>query len=217
MRVAVADDSLLFREGLVRVLRSHGFEVVAETDNAEDLLRRVGGLKPDLAVVDIRMPPTHTDEGIQAAHAIRRDHPGMGVVVLSQYLESTYAMRLLEDGSAGRGYLLKDRVSDLAEFVAAVRRVGEGGSVVDPEVIAALVDRPAAASGDLDELSAREREILGLMAEGRSNAGICDQLVLSRRTIESHVRTIFLKLGLAPADDDHRRVMAVLTYLRART
>jgi DNA-binding NarL/FixJ family response regulator len=216
MRVAVADDSLLFREGLVRVLESHGFDVVAETDNADDLVRRVGGLQPDVVLVDIRMPPTHTDEGLQAAHAIRRDHPNIGVVVLSQYLESTYAMRLLEDGSAGRGYLLKDRVSDLAEFVAAVRRVGDGGSVVDPEVIAALVDRPAGGSGELDDLSVREREILGFMAEGRSNAGICDQLVLSRRTIESHVRTIFLKLGLAPADDDHRRVLAVLTYLRAR-
>lgn len=216
MRIAVADDSLLFREGLVRVLESHGFDVVAETDNADDLVRRVGGLKPDVVLVDIRMPPTHTDEGLQAAHAIRRDHPDIGVVVLSQYVESTYAMRLLEDGSAGRGYLLKDRVSDLAEFVAAVRRVGEGGSVVDPEVIAALVQRPAGGNGDLDELSVREREILGLMAEGRSNAGICEQLVLSRRTIESHVRTIFLKLGLAPTDDDHRRVMAVLTYLRAR-
>jgi DNA-binding NarL/FixJ family response regulator len=214
MRIAVADDSLLFREGLVRVLESHGFDVVAETDNADDLVRRVGGLKPDVVLVDIRMPPTHTDEGLQAAHAIRRDHPDIGVVVLSQYLESTYAMRLLEGGSAGRGYLLKDRVSDLAEFVAAVRRVGAGGSVVDPEVIAALVQRPAGGNGDLDELSVREREILGLMAEGRSNAGICDQLVLSRRTIESHVRTIFLKLGLAPTDDDHRRVMAVLTYLR---
>jgi DNA-binding NarL/FixJ family response regulator len=216
VRVAVADDSLLFREGLVRVLESHGFDVVAETDNADDLVRRVGGLKPDVVLVDIRMPPTHTDEGLQAAHAIRRDHPDIGVVVLSQYVESTYAMRLLEDGSAGRGYLLKDRVSDLAEFVAAVRRVGEGGSVVDPEVIAALVQRPAGGNGDLDELSVREREILGLMAEGRSNAGICEQLVLSRRTIESHVRTIFLKLGLAPTDDDHRRVMAVLAYLRAR-
>jgi DNA-binding NarL/FixJ family response regulator len=216
MRIAVADDSLLFREGLVRVLESHGFDVVAETDNADDLVRRVGGLKPDVVLVDIRMPPTHTDEGLQAAHAIRRDHPDIGVVVLSQYVESTYAMRLLEDGSAGRGYLLKDRVSDLAEFVAAVRRVGEGGSVVDPEVIAALVQRPAGGNGALDELSVREREILGLMAEGRSNAGICEQLVLSRRTIESHVRTIFLKLGLAPTDDDHRRVMAVLTYLRAR-
>jgi len=215
MRVVVADDSLLFREGLVRVLTAHGFDVVAETDNADDLVRRVGGLKPDVALVDIRMPPSHTDEGLRAAATIRRDHPDVGVVVLSQYIESSYAMRLLEDGSSGRGYLLKDRVSDLEEFAAAVRRVGDGGSVIDPEVVATLVKRPADSNGDLDGLTGREREILGLMAEGRSNAGICEKLVLSRRTIESHVRTIFLKLGLAPTEDDHRRVMAVLRYLQA--
>ncbi|MEA2154883.1 MAG: hypothetical protein QOE11_1023 [Solirubrobacteraceae bacterium] len=216
MRVVVADDSLLFRDGLVRVLEAHGFEVVAQTDNAEDLVRRVGGLRPDVVLVDIRMPPTHTDEGLRAAQAIRRAHPGIGVVVLSQYLESAYAVRLLEDGGAGCGYLLKDRVGDLQEFAASVRRVAAGGSVVDPQVIAALVARPAGRDGELDDLTARELEILGLMAEGRSNAGICERLVLSQRTVESHVRTIFQKLELVPADDDHRRVLAVLTYLRAR-
>jgi DNA-binding NarL/FixJ family response regulator len=216
MRVVIADDSLLFRDGLVRVLTAHGFDVVAETDNAEDLIRRVGGLRPDLVVVDIRMPPTHTDEGLRAAEAIRLAHPEVGVVVLSQYLQSDYAVRLLEGGGAGCGYLLKDRVSDLGAFAEALRRVAVGGSAVDPQVIAALVERPDCAGRELDGLTGREREILGLMAEGRSNAGICEQLVLSRRTVESHVRTVFYKLGLAPVDDGHRRVLAVLTYLRAR-
>jgi len=214
MRVIVADDSLLFRDGLVRVLSAHGFDVVGQTDNAEDLVRRIGGLRPDVVLVDIRMPPSHTDEGLRAAQVIRRDYPDIGVVVLSQYLESAYAMRLLQEGGSGRGYLLKDRVGDLDEFADAVRRVGAGGSVIDPQVIAALVDRPVLSNGALDALSAREREILGLMAEGRSNAGICERLVLSTRTVESHVRTIFQKLGLTPTDDDHRRVLAVLTYLR---
>jgi DNA-binding NarL/FixJ family response regulator len=214
MRVIVADDSLLFREGLVRLLAELGFDVVAQTDNAEDLVRRVGGLRPDVAVVDIRMPPTFTDEGLQAARALSERHPGVGVVVLSQYVESDYALRLLEDGGAGRGYLLKDRVGDLDAFAAAIRRVGGGGSVVDPEVVAALVGRQRTA-GPLDELTDREREILGLMAEGRSNVGICERLVLSPRTVESHVRTIFRKLGLADTEDDHRRVLAVLTHLRA--
>ena len=215
MRVIVADDSLLFRDGLVRVLRAHDFDVVAETDNADDLLRRVSGLRPDVVLIDIRMPPTHTDEGLRAAQAIRRDHPTLGIVILSQYLESAYAMRLLEDGGAGCGYLLKDRVADIADFANAVRRVGHGGSVIDSAVISALVDRPVSSAGELDVLSRREREILSLMAEGRSNAGICERLVLSPRTVESHVRAIFQKLGLAPTDDDHRRVLAVLSFLRA--
>jgi DNA-binding NarL/FixJ family response regulator len=214
MRVIVADDSLLFREGLVRLLGDLGFDVVAQTDNADDLVRRVGGLRPDVAVVDIRMPPTFTDEGLQAARTLSERHPGVGVVVLSQYVESDYALRLLEDGGTGRGYLLKDRVGDLDAFAAAIRRVGGGGSVVDPEVVAALVGRQRTA-GPLDELTERQREILGLMAEGRSNVGICERLVLSPRTVESHVRTIFRKLGLADTEDDHRRVLAVLTYLRA--
>lgn len=214
MRLIVADDSLLFREGLVRVLGDLGFEVVAQADNADDLVRRVGGLNPDVAVVDIRMPPTFSDEGLVAAQAIGDRHPDVGVLVLSQYVESAYAMRLLENRSTGRGYLLKDRVSDLDSLADAIRRVGEGGSVVDPEVVSALVGRRRE-PGALDELTDREREILGLMAEGRSNHGICEQLVLSPRTVESHVRTIFRKLGLGETEDDHRRVLAVLTYLRA--
>ena len=214
MRLIVADDSLLFREGLVRVLGDLGFEVVARADNADDLVRRVGGLNPDVAVVDIRMPPTFSDEGLVAAQAIGDRHPHVGVLVLSQYVESAYAMRLLEDRSTGRGYLLKDRVSDLDSLADAIRRVGEGGSVVDPEVVSALVGRRRE-PGALDELTDREREILGLMAEGRSNHGICEQLVLSPRTVESHVRTIFRKLGLGETEDDHRRVLAVLAYLRA--
>jgi DNA-binding NarL/FixJ family response regulator len=214
MQVVVADDSLLFREGLVRVLSEQGFEVVGQMENAEDLTRRVGGLQPDVAIVDIRMPPTHTDEGLHAAHRIGEEHPEVGVVVLSQYLESSYAMRLLEEGTAGRGYLLKDRVADLDSFAAAVSRVGEGGSVIDPEVVSSLVGSRRN-SGPLEALSDREREILELMAEGRSNHGISERLVLSPRTVESHVRTIFQKLDFDPAEDDHRRVLAVLAYLRA--
>ncbi len=214
MKVVVADDSLLFREGLVRVLQEQGFDVVGQMENADDLVRRVGGLKPEVAIVDIRMPPTQTDEGLRAAQELGETHQDVGVVVLSQYLEASYAMRLLEEGTAGRGYLLKDRVGDLDSFAASVRRVGEGGSVVDPEVVSSLVGRRRDA-GKLDGLTEREREILALMAEGRSNQGICDRLVLSPRTIESHVRTIFRKLDLAQADDDHRRVLAVIAYLRA--
>lgn len=213
MRVIVADDSLLFREGLVRVLIELGFDVVAQAENADDLLRLVGNLRPDLAVVDIRMPPTFTTEGIDAAAQLAETHPDLGVVVLSQYVESGYAVQLLEEGGAGRGYLLKDAVGDLDSFAAALRRVGDGGSVVDHGVVTALVARKRD-GGRLEELSGREREILSLMAEGLSNQGICDRLVLSRRTVESHVRTIFQKLDLAATDDANRRVVAVLTFLR---
>jgi DNA-binding NarL/FixJ family response regulator len=214
MRVVVADDSLFFSDGLVRVLSAHGFDVVGQTDNAEDLVRRVGGLRPDVVLVDIRMPPSHTDEGLRAAQAIRRDYPDIGVVVLSQYVESAYAMRLLQEGGSGRGYLLKDQVGDLDEFADAVRRVAAGGSVIDPQVIAALVDRPAA-NGALDTLSVREREILALMAEGRSNAAIAEALVVTERAVEKHVTSIFSKLDLAPTVVDHRRVLAVLAYMRS--
>lgn len=214
MRLIVADDSLLFREGLVRLLCEQEFEVLAQADNPEDLVRRVGGLRPDAALVDIRMPPTFTDEGLRAALEIGERYPEVGVVVLSQYVESGYAMRLLEQGSGGRGYLLKDRVGDLDGFGDAIRRVGDGGSVVDPEVVAALVARRRPA-GPLDELTERERECLALMAEGRSNTGICERVHLSPRTVESHVRTIFRKLDLDETHDDHRRVLAVLAYLRA--
>lgn len=213
MRIILADDSLLFREGLVRLLLEQDFDVVAQTDNAEDLVRRVGGLRPDVAIVDIRMPPTHTDEGLQAAQDIAARYEEVGVIVLSQYLEATYAMRLLEDGTAGRGYLLKDQIGDLDSFADSVRRVGNGGSVVDPEVVATLVGRRIRCS-PLDELTDREREILALMAEGRSNAGMCERFVLSPRTVETHVRTIFQKLDLVATPDDHRRVLAVLAYLR---
>jgi len=214
MRVVVADDSTLFREGLVRILSELEFEVVAQATDASGLLSRVAALLPDVAVVDIRMPPTYTDEGLHAAAELGERHPDVGVVILSQYLDATYAMRLLEGGSTARGYLLKDAVSDLDAFADAVERVGKGGSVVDPQIVAALVNRPRT-RGPLDELTGREREILALMAEGRSNAGICDRLVLSPRTVESHVRTIFRKLGLNEAEDNHRRVLAVLAWLRA--
>jgi len=214
VRLIVADDSLLFREGLVRLLCEQEFEVLAQADNPEDLVRRVGGLRPDAALVDIRMPPTFTDEGLRAALEIGERYPEVGVVVLSQYVESGYAMRLLEQGSGGRGYLLKDRVGDLDGFGDAIRRVGDGGSVVDPEVVAALVGRRRPV-GPLDELTDRERECLALMAEGRSNTGICERVHLSPRTVESHVRTIFRKLDLDETHDDHRRVLAVLAYLRA--
>jgi DNA-binding NarL/FixJ family response regulator len=214
MRVIAADDSFLFREGLVRLLTDQGFDVVAQTDNAEDLVRRVGGLRPDVAVVDIRMPPTYTDEGLRAAALIGERYPEVGVLLLSQFVASSSAVRLLAQGPGGRGYLLKDRIADLGLFADTIRRVAAGESVIDPDVAARLVGRQRDSS-PLDALTEREREILRLMAEGRSNAGICERLVLSRRTIESHSRTIFRKLGFEMAGDDNRRVLAVLSYLRS--
>jgi DNA-binding NarL/FixJ family response regulator len=214
MRVFVADDSFLFREGLVRLLGEAGFDVVGQSDGVGELVAEVVGAQPDVAIIDIRMPPTHTTEGLEAAQQIGESHPEIGVLVLSQYIESGYAQRLFEEGSAGRGYLLKESVGDLDVFAGAVRQVGEGGSVVDPAVVASLVGKPQPAS-NLDTLTEREREILALMAEGASNASIGERFFLSQRTVESHVRAIFHKLELAPTDEGHRRVLAVLAYLRS--
>ena len=214
MRVVVADDSVLLREGIVRLLHEAGEEVVAQAGDADDLLRKASAHRPDVAVVDIRMPPTGTDDGLRAALEIRRSLPGTGVLVLSQYVEEGYALDLVGDGADGTGYLLKDRVADVERFVDAVRRVGAGGSVLDPEVVSSLLDRRRR-DDPLAQLTGREREVLGLMAEGRSNQAIADQLVVTERAVEKHVTSIFNKLGLAPAPEDHRRVLAVLTFLRA--
>jgi DNA-binding NarL/FixJ family response regulator len=214
MRVVVAEDSVLLREGIVRLLDEAGFEVVGQAGDAEDLVRKVAAHKPDVAVVDIRMPPTSTDDGLRAALEIRASLPGTGVLVLSQYVEEGYALDLVGDKAEGTGYLLKDRVADVERFVEAVRRVGEGGSVLDPEVVATLLGRRRR-DDPLAELTDREREVLALMAEGRSNNAIADQLVVTERAVEKHVTSIFSKLDLAPAAEDHRRVLAVLTFLRA--
>jgi serine/threonine-protein kinase len=214
VRVAVADDAVLLREGVVRLLVEAGFDMVGQAGTAEDLLTLVDADPPDVCVVDIRMPPTHTDEGLLAAAEIGVRHPSVGVVILSQYADVAYAMQLLANGAEGRGYLLKDRVMDVEEFIDAVRRVGEGGSAIDPEIVARVVGRSRATS-PLDELTEREREVLALMAEGRSNAAIERRLFLAPKTVEGNIRNIFLKLGLRPEGDDHRRVLAVLTYLRA--
>jgi DNA-binding NarL/FixJ family response regulator len=214
MRVVIADDSVLLREGVVRLLEEVGFEVAGQSGTAEDLLRHVGLYKPQVAIVDIRMPPTHTDEGLRAAKAIRERFPATGVLVLSQYVEPGYAMELLSESAEGVGYMLKDRVSDVDQFAQAVRRVGEGGSALDPTVVSQLVGRRRA-EGPLDELTPREREVLGLMAEGRSNQAIAEQLFVTLRAVEKHVTSIFTKLGLPATTDHHRRVLAVLAYLRA--
>jgi DNA-binding NarL/FixJ family response regulator len=214
VRVVVADDSVLLREGIVRLLEESGFDVVAQAGDAEDLVRKVAAHKPDVAVVDIRMPPTNTDDGLRAALEIRGRLPETGVLVLSQYVEEGYALDLVGDSAGGVGYLLKDRVADVERFVDAVKRVAEGGSALDPEVVAQLLGR-ARRDDPLEVLSPREREVLELMAEGRSNAAIAEQLVITERAVEKHVTSIFGKLDLAPAPEDHRRVLAVLTYLRA--
>jgi DNA-binding NarL/FixJ family response regulator len=214
MRVVIADDAVLFREGLARVLEGGGIEVVAQAGDAERLLALVRVDPPDAVVVDIRMPPTHTCEGLDAARRIRAEHAPVGVLVLSQYVEPHHAMQLLEDGAGGVGYLLKDRVADIGEVVEAVRRVAAGGSVIDPEVVTQLVGRRRARD-PLQELTGREREVLALMAEGRSNQAICQRLFLSPKTVETHVRSIFTRLDLPATPDDHRRVLAVLAFLRA--
>jgi DNA-binding NarL/FixJ family response regulator len=214
MRVVVADDSVLLREGVVRLLEENDFDVVAQAGDAPDLLRKVNAHRPDVAIVDIRMPPTNTDDGLRAALEIRAQHPDTGVLVLSQYVEEGYALELVGESAGSVGYLLKDRVADVDRFVESVRRVGEGGSALDPEVVAQLVGR-ARREDPLDHLTPREREVLKLMAEGRSNTAIAEQMVVTERAVEKHVTSIFGKLGLVPASEDHRRVLAVLTFLRS--
>jgi DNA-binding NarL/FixJ family response regulator len=213
VRVVVAEDSVLLREGVVRLLEEAGMEVVAQAGDAEGLLRKVRAHKPDVAVTDVRMPPTHSDEGLRAAHEIRSELPDVGVLVLSAYVEESYVIELLADNAAGLGYLLKDRVSDVDAFVDAVRRVAGGGSALDPQVVSQLLGRKRV-DDPLEELTAREREVLGLMAEGRSNNAIAAELVVTERAVEKHVTNIFGKLDLRPTGQDHRRVLAVLAYLK---
>jgi DNA-binding NarL/FixJ family response regulator len=214
MRVVIADDSVLLREGIARLLEDAGFDVVAQAGDAEDLIRKVGAHKPDVAIVDVRMPPTHTDDGLRAAVDIRARQPDVGVLVLSQYVEERYALELIGGNAEGVGYLLKDRVGDVEHFNDSVRRVGEGGSALDPEVVSRLLGRRRQ-DDPLEQLTPREREVLGLMAEGRSNNAIAAEMVVTERAVEKHVTSIFGKLGLTPASEDHRRVLAVLTYLKA--
>jgi DNA-binding NarL/FixJ family response regulator len=212
VRVVIAEDSVLLREGVARILSDAGCEIVGQSATADDLLLKVRSYKPDVAVVDIRMPPTHTDEGLRAAQTIREQHPDVGVLVLSQYVEPTYAMELIADDAQGVGYLLKDRVSEVGEFVNAVRRVADGGSALDPAIVTRLLGRHR---GDdpIASLTPREREVLELMAEGRSNHAIAERLVVTERAVEKHVTNIFGKLGLSATAEDHRRVLAVLAFL----
>jgi DNA-binding NarL/FixJ family response regulator len=214
MRIVIAEDSVLLRAGLVRLLADSGIDVVAEAGDAVAALAAVEQQRPDLVLLDVRMPPTHTDEGILAALQIRRTMPGIAVLVLSQYVEQHYATELLAGDTAGVGYLLKDRVADVTEFVAAVRRVADGGTALDPEVVSHLLSR-SRRHQPLASLTPRETEVLRLMAEGRSNGAIAAALVVSDGAVEKHVSSIFIKLGLLPADSDHRRVLAVLRYLEA--
>jgi DNA-binding NarL/FixJ family response regulator len=214
VRVVVAEDSVLLREGIAHLLEEAGYEVVGQAGNADELLLKVRSYHPDVAVIDIRMPPTQTDEGLRAAKQIRKELPKTGVLVLSAYLESEYALELLSESAEGVGYLLKDRVSDVEQFLSAVRRVGEGGSALDPEIVSRLVGRRRQRD-PLDELTPREREVLSLMAEGLSNAALAARLVVTERAVEKHVTSIFAKLRLPASPEQHRRVLAVLAFLRA--
>jgi DNA-binding NarL/FixJ family response regulator len=221
LRVVIAEDSAVVRAGLAEILADRGHVIAAAVGDAEALRAAVAEHRPDVTVVDVRMPPSHTDEGLRAAIAIRRDHPSVGVLVFSQYIETRYAAELLGAGRAGRGgsaagvgYLLKDRVADVSEFIEALSRVAAGGTALDPEVVTQLLGASRRAGG-LGTLTAREREVLGLMAEGRSNGAIAGLLVVSERAVEKHVGNIFSKLGLPPSDADHRRVLAVLRYLES--
>lgn len=214
LRVVVADDSVLLREGLVRLLEEGGCEVVAQAGDAPDLMRKVRAHKPDVAIIDVRMPPDNTDDGLRAALEIRGERPDTGVLVLSQYIEEQYAIELIGDAPEGVGYLLKERISDVSALLDAVQRIAARGSVIDPQVVGQLIKRHRR-EDPLEELSDREREVLELMAEGRSNHAIATRLVITERAVEKHVTSIFSKLNLPPAGDDHRRVLAVLTFLRA--
>jgi DNA-binding NarL/FixJ family response regulator len=214
VRVVLAEDSVLLREGLARLLNELGFDVVGQSETADDLLLKIRSYKPDVAIVDIRLPPTHTDEGLRAAREIRSRHPAVGVLVLSQYVELGLAMKLLAESAEGIGYLLKDRVSDVKEFAEAVRRVGTGGSALDPTIVSQLVGRRRD-DNPLHRLTPREREVLELMAEGRSNQGIAERLVVTERAVQKHITSVFAKLGLTSSGDDHRRVLAVLAFLRS--
>jgi DNA-binding NarL/FixJ family response regulator len=211
MRVVIAEDSVLLRAGVARLLEDAGMEVVGQAADAEDLLRKVRAHKPDVAVVDIRMPPGNADDGLRAAREVRAELPGTGVLVLSQYAEEHYVTQLLQDGAEGVGYLLKERIADVDRFVDSVRRVADGGSALDPEIVALMMGRRQ--GGPLDALTDREREVLGLMAEGKTNRGIAGELYVSERAVERHVTAIFGKLGLPSGAGDHRRVLAVLAYL----
>jgi DNA-binding NarL/FixJ family response regulator len=213
VRVVIADDAVLLREGAARLLEEAGFEVVAQAGDAEDLLRKVRAHKPDVAIIDVRMPPDNVDEGLRAALTIRDELPEVGILLLSQYVEDRYLGELLATGAEGVGYLLKDRLAEVMRLTEAVERVAAGGSVLDPEVVAQMVGRRRQ-EGPLDSLTGREREVLNLMAEGRTNRGIAEELFISERAVERHVTSIFAKLDLPPSQRDHRRVLAVLAYLR---
>jgi DNA-binding NarL/FixJ family response regulator len=213
VRVVIADDSLLLREGVSRLLREAGIDVVGQAEDGDELFLEVADKEPDVVIVDIRMPPTHTDEGLRAARQLRKLYPTLGVLVLSQYVRPSYAFELLADDASGMGYLLKDRVSEVHELADAVQRVGEGGSVLDPSVVSQLVGRRRPGNDPIDDLTERERGVLALMAEGRSNRAIAERLFITERTVEKHVKSIMMKLKISATQDDHRRVLAVLAYL----